>query len=89
MRDQGEFRAGLRHYRKNLRISQGELAALAGVSRPTITNFETGHSNLSVGSMERVRKALLELIRERAMAVGFFPASPKVLSPGVEMQVGM
>jgi len=75
MQDQTEFRAGLKHYRKNLRISQDELAALAHISRPTLANFETGHSNLSATSMERVRKALLELIRDRAVALGFSPAA--------------
>ena len=76
MENQDGFREGLRHYRKNLGISQDELAILAGVSRSTIGNFETGQFNLSLDTMERVRQALLELIRIRATAVGFFPAPP-------------
>ena len=87
MLDQIEFREVLKHYRRNLRITQGELASLARVSRPTIANFETGHSKLSEQSMESVRKALLELIKDRASAVGFFPAPPCTLATGVDLQV--
>ena len=74
MENQDGFRERLRHYRKNLGISQDELAILAGVSRSTIGNFETGQFNLSMDTMERVRQALLQLISVRATAVGFFPA---------------
>lgn len=68
---QDGFRAGLKYYRKNLGVSQDELATLAGVSRSTIATFETGKFNLSAESMERIRKALLELLRDRATALGF------------------
>ncbi len=80
MQNQDGFRARLKHYRKNLGISQDELAALAGVSRSAIASFETRNCNLSVSSMESVQKALLELINNRALGVGFLPPPPSALS---------
>jgi len=79
---QNELRRTIRRYRKNLRISQQELAVLARVSRPTIANFELGHSNLSSDSMERVRAALLALVKERAIAAGFLPAPELPIESG-------
>jgi len=88
LQSQDGFRAGLRFYRKNLGVSQDELAALAGVSRATIGNFETSQFNLSANSMERVRKALLELLKDRATALGFSPAAlpPANLSLSSDMR---
>jgi transcriptional regulator with XRE-family HTH domain len=75
MEDQSAFRAGLKFYRKNLGISQSKLASAAGLSLATIGNFEADISNLSANSMERVRRALLELLKDRATALGFSPAA--------------
>ena len=82
------FRRTLQHYRRNLGISQQELADLARISQVGLSHFETGRTRLSPSALDRVRKALLELIRDRAKAVGFFPISPSVLSLGDDLQVG-
>lgn len=66
MENQDEFRTIFRRYRKAHGISQNELAAAAGISRPTLANFETGLFNLSAKSTERVGVALLRLIEGRA-----------------------
>jgi transcriptional regulator with XRE-family HTH domain len=66
MQSQEQFRATLRHYRKQHGISQTELASAAGMAQPTIAGFETGHSNLSTDSMDRIGTALLKLIGDRA-----------------------
>jgi transcriptional regulator with XRE-family HTH domain len=79
MQNQDNFRTMLRFYRKNLGISQCELALAAGISRSTVGNFETRQVNLSCDSMDRVRAALNKLIGDRATAVGFFRALPSAL----------
>jgi transcriptional regulator with XRE-family HTH domain len=66
MQNQDHFRATLRRYRKQHGISQTELASAAGMAQPTIAGFETGHSNLSTDSMDRIGTALLKLIGDRA-----------------------
>lgn len=80
--EQDVLRKAVKHYSRNLRISQTELAKSADVSQPLISAFVSGKTNLSGGSMDRIRKALLELIQDRTMAVGFFPASPVALPSG-------
>jgi predicted transcriptional regulator len=72
MENQNEFREILRKHRKNLGISQGELAAMADISQSTLANFEIGQFNLSAASLENVRQALLKLIEERATAGASF-----------------
>jgi predicted transcriptional regulator len=79
---QDGLRVAIKLYAQNLGVSQVELADSANVSQPLISRFVAGTANLSENSMERVRKALLELIRDRATAVGFFPAVPSGLSDG-------
>jgi predicted transcriptional regulator len=75
MESQDRFRAGLKYYRRNLGVSQSKLASVAGLSLATIGNFEAGISNLSENSKERVRRALLELLKDRATALGFSSAA--------------
>src|SRR5262245_58269187 len=77
---QDALRESIKHHTQNLRIFQSELAEHANVSRPLITSFISGRLNLSPSSMERVQKALLELIQERAAATGFVPALPSSFS---------
>jgi transcriptional regulator with XRE-family HTH domain len=91
MEDQSTFRVGLKFYRKNLGVSQSKLASVAGLSLATIGNFEAGISNLSENSKERIRRALLELLRDRATALGFSPAGLRsaTLSLSGEMQAGV
>jgi transcriptional regulator with XRE-family HTH domain len=88
MENQEKFRTILRRYRKAHGISQDELAAAAGISRPTLANFETGLFNLSAISMERVGDALLRLIEGRAKsALAATVSYRRCLSSG-EMRAG-
>jgi transcriptional regulator with XRE-family HTH domain len=64
------FRGTLRHYRRNLGISQQELANLAKVSQVTLSHFEIGRNNLSVDAFIRVQQALCCLVNLRAAALG-------------------
>jgi predicted transcriptional regulator len=77
MQDQNAFRKNLKSCRQNLGVSQDQLAALSGVSRPIIASFESGRANLSTGNMESIRKALLKVTKKRE---SFFRALPSALS---------
>jgi len=89
MENQKEFRELLRKHRKNLGISQFELAALAGLSQPTLANFEIAKFNLSAASLENVRKALLKLIAKRATAGDSFQRRLRSFpSSGDEIRAG-
>ena len=88
MQNQNEFREILRKHRKNLGISQFELAALAGISQSTIANFEIGQFNLSAASLENVRKALLKLIAKRATVGDSFRRRLLSFPSGEEMRAG-
>jgi hypothetical protein len=83
---QDALRESIRLHSQNLRILHSELARSANVSRPLITSFVAGRLNLSTDTAERVRKALLELIRVRASAVGFLPLSSLPINCG-DLQV--
>lgn len=65
VQDQTVFRKNLKSCRLNLGVSQDQLAALSGVSRPIIASFESGRANLSASNMESIRKALLKVRRKR------------------------
>lgn len=69
-----DFAAAVRGARKDLRMSQAELAAHAGVSRKWIYEFEAGKPNAELGLILRVMEALgleLELsLGERARTAG-------------------
>ncbi len=57
-------RAGLRRFRKVLRLKQEELATLAGVSREMVARFERG-KHVSRIVDERVTKALFRTIAKK------------------------
>ena len=88
MENQERFRAGLKFYRKNLGVTQAELAAVAHISHATIANFEAHLSNLSENSMERIRKALLELVRDRTTVLANFPLNSD-MHAGAQMRAGV
>ncbi|WP_146806723.1 helix-turn-helix domain-containing protein [Acetobacter cibinongensis] len=48
----------LRHLRKEAGLSQEALAAASGISRRMIVNLESGHANISLGSLDRLAEAL-------------------------------
>jgi transcriptional regulator with XRE-family HTH domain len=52
------FGAALRSYRKRLRISQAQLAAIAGMHRTYIGAVERGEKNLSLETMARLAVAV-------------------------------
>jgi len=52
------LRRTVRHVRKRMKISQAELAKLAGIEQSSLSKFENGTRNLSAESQERVRAAL-------------------------------
>jgi predicted transcriptional regulator len=66
------FRSTLRHYRRNLGISQQRLAEEARISQVALSHFETGRLCLAAATLTRVRRALFNLVQERALAVNFF-----------------
>lgn len=49
---------GLRKVRRAADITQAELAAMVGVSRPVISNVERGQHDLNLGTALRIRNAL-------------------------------
>lgn len=53
-----EFRNRLKTTRQRLGLSQQDLAAIAGVSRQTISNVESGQTALSIATALRLAKAL-------------------------------
>jgi transcriptional regulator with XRE-family HTH domain len=77
LENQDGYREILRKHRKNLGVSQKELATMAGISPSTLANFEIRKFNLSVDSLENVRKALLKLAKKRE---SFCRAMPVALS---------
>lgn len=44
--------------RKEQNLSQEKLAIIAGVSKPTVSNFEQGHSNITLASALKILKIL-------------------------------
>ncbi len=88
MENQETFRVILRRYRKAHGISQGELAIAAGISRPTLANFEIGMFRLSPASFERVGEALLRLIEARATAARADTVSYRRCLSSREMRTG-
>jgi transcriptional regulator with XRE-family HTH domain len=44
--------------RKQQRFTQEQLAILAGVSKPTINNFEQGNTNITLDSALKILRAL-------------------------------
>jgi HTH-type transcriptional regulator/antitoxin HipB len=58
MRSIRDFAAAVRGRRRDLRMSQAELASRAGVSRKWIYEFEAGKPNAELGLILRVMDAL-------------------------------
>jgi HTH-type transcriptional regulator/antitoxin HipB len=58
VRSIGDFAAAVRGRRRDLRMSQAELATHAGVSRKWIYEFEAGKPNAELGLILRVMDAL-------------------------------
>ncbi len=50
--------------RKELGLTQDELAARLGITRPNIGNMERGQQNLTVGMLCRVAEALETTVQE-------------------------
>jgi len=44
--------------RKSLKLSQEECAVLAGVSKPTLNDFEQGRTTITVASLLKILKTL-------------------------------
>lgn len=54
----------VRKLRNNLRISQEELANLAGLDRTYITSVECGKRNISIVNIEKLANALQVSLKE-------------------------
>lgn len=54
----------VKELRNNLRISQEELADLAGLDRTYITSVECGKRNISIVNIEKLAKALNITIKD-------------------------
>ncbi len=57
----------IRHMRKNLDLSQRELASLAGVSQSLIAKIERGSIDPSYGNVRKIFTAFENLLRKRAL----------------------
>lgn len=54
----GEIGAAIRKRRKELGLSQEQLAEMVGVSYQQLQRYENGHSMLNVENVQRIAKAL-------------------------------
>ena len=54
----------VKELRNNLRISQEELADLAGLDRTYVTSVECGKRNISIVNIEKLAKALNITIKD-------------------------
>jgi transcriptional regulator with XRE-family HTH domain len=63
------FSANVRKFRRDKKISQEELAELAGLHRTYIGSVERGERNVSIDNMERIANALkvsvIDLLKEK------------------------
>jgi transcriptional regulator with XRE-family HTH domain len=59
------WRRALPHLRRNMRLSQAELAALAGISQQSLSKFEDGSRALSAEAFARLEGALQKATRDR------------------------
>ena len=59
------WRRALPHLRRNMRLSQAELAALAGISQQSLSKFEDGSRALSAEAFARLEGAVQKATRDR------------------------
>lgn len=64
-----ERRKCIRKFRKQLKLSQAEFAALAGIGPSMLSRFELGNRDLSPEAYARVEEALAEAMAQRKLAV--------------------
>jgi transcriptional regulator with XRE-family HTH domain len=64
-----EIRKYLRTFRKELKLSQGRLAELAGLGQEAISRFEQGKRNLSPDALTRVQGAINKALAEKQAAI--------------------
>jgi transcriptional regulator with XRE-family HTH domain len=64
-----EIRKSLRKFRRKLKLTQGELASLAGVGQEAISRFEQGKRNLSADALARVQTAIVEALANKKLVV--------------------
>ena len=64
-----EVRKSLRKFRKELKLSQGELASLAGLAQNTLSQFERGKRNLSLDALTRLHNAITEALVQKEIAL--------------------
>ncbi|SRR6266567_893725 len=57
----------VRKFRKQLKLSQTEFAALAGLSAPMLSLFENGQRDLSAAAFVRVEDAITEALAQRKL----------------------
>jgi transcriptional regulator with XRE-family HTH domain len=64
------FSTNARKFRRQLKLSQEELADIAGLHRNYVGSVERGERNISIDNMERLAKALrvslIDLLKEKA-----------------------
>lgn len=73
----GEMGAAIRARRKELGLSQEQLAERVGVSYQQVQRYENGSSTLNVENVQRIARALAVPV------AAFFPASGEQGEPGV------
>jgi predicted transcriptional regulator len=67
---QDVLRQAIKLHSQSLGMSQLELAEVAKISQPTISRFIAGTRTLSDASIDRVRRALSQVVEKRIAAVG-------------------
>jgi len=75
-----EIRKSLRRFRKQLKLSQKELANLAGLGQEAISRFEQGKRNLSSEALARLQGAIVKAMAQREIAVS---------TAGVPLKMGL
>jgi HTH-type transcriptional regulator/antitoxin HipB len=67
----GAFSTAIRDARRRMGLTQAQLAELAVVSQPTLSNLERGHSVPSIGTLLRIVAAVdLELVLQDRTKTG-------------------
>ena len=84
-----ELRRSIRKFRKQLKLSQAELASLAGLAQHTLSRFEMGKRNLSQDALNRVGDAIAKALDKKKLEVTVAAAEMNAAHEDVEKLIKM